>query len=127
MRQEQFPFDPTCGHASTRRETFLDISLPIPLVVPPPGSAGGGVSGAVSPRAAAAAAVAAEEEPTPSSPPQSQFSPSPREMPEVGEGPGGCATLQQCLVGPAGLHLPHHTPARHTPVKSYAAFETIVY
>ena len=61
-----------CGHASTRREPYLDISLPIPPVV--------GTDGIASPRS-----------------PSTPTTPSSREVPEVGEGPGGCVTLQQCL------------------------------
>ena len=60
-----------CGHASTRREPFLDISLPIPPTLPH-GSPG---SNAASP-----------------------LTPGSREMAEPGEGPGGCVTLQQCLA-----------------------------
>ena len=61
----------TCGHASTRREPFLDISLPIPPTLPngSPGSNAG-----------------------------SPLTPGSREMAEPGEGPGGCVTLQQCLA-----------------------------
>ena len=59
-----------CGHASTRREPFLDISLPIPPVCASPLSSppAGDVRSAGSPRA------------------------------ERGHGPGGCVTLQQCLA-----------------------------
>ena len=61
----------TCGHASTRREPFLDISLPIPPTLPngSPGSNAG-----------------------------SPLTPGSREMAVPGEGPGGCVTLQQCLA-----------------------------
>ena len=61
-----------CGHASTRREPFLDISLPIPPVA------------ASSPLA------------SPPSGDRAARAGSPRA--ERGHGPGGCVTLQQCLA-----------------------------
>ena len=63
-----------CGHASTRREPFLDISLPIPPVV-----------GSTSPGAG--------------SPPSPRVTPGGSKEPlEKGNGPNGCVTLQQCLA-----------------------------
>lgn len=62
-----------CGHTNTSEEPFLDISLTIPSVVD------------------AHTRVCFSKE-------NSRPSPEAGETVEPGEGPGGCATLQQCLA-----------------------------
>lgn len=70
-----------CGHASTRREPFLDISLPIPPVKKNEHAGeNGDENGSGSPA-------------SPRIPPGAVKDPV-----EVGNGPNGCVTLQQCLA-----------------------------
>merc|ERR1719271_508138 len=62
-----------CGYSATRREPFLDLSLPIPTINVPD----------MSPH------HAQQTRPT---------IPVANDAPEKGEGHNGCATLQQCLA-----------------------------
>ena len=67
-----------CGYSTTRREPFLDLSLPIPTINVPD----------MSPH------HAQQTRPT---------IPVANDAPEKGEGHNGCATLQQCLASYTGI------------------------